>query len=118
MLISFTCALTCVFSMFVCFLELLLMQLHADLCADLSDYLNLMTETVVYRKLLGKASIKLSKTSKLIAVIILFYFMFVCCQFISFIIFLQSSLQLFIILISLSVQSMMKLEFNSLILFI
>src|SRR5213083_1558145 len=102
--------------MFVCFLELLLMQLHADLCADFSDCLNLVTETVVYRKLLNKASAKLSKTSKLTAVIILFYLMSVCCQSTSSTIFLQSLLQLSIILVSLSVQLMTKLEFNSLIL--
>src|SRR5436189_1735561 len=102
--------------MFVCFLELLLMQLHADLCADFSDCLNLVTGTVVYRKLLGKASVELSKTSKLIAVIVSFYFMSVCCQSTSFTIFLQSSLQLSIVLVSLSVQLMTKLEFNSLIL--
>src|SRR5438034_5238019 len=116
MLISSVCVLTCVSSMFVCFLELLLMQLHADLCADSPGCLNLMTETVVYRKLLGKASAELSKTSKLIAVTILFYFMSVCCQSTSSIIFLQSSLQLFIVLVSLSVQSVAKLEFDSLVL--
>src|SRR5216117_2946631 len=116
MLISFTCALTCVSSTFVCFLELLLTQLHADLCADLSDCLNLVTETVVYRKLLGKASAELSKTSKLTAVIISFYLMSVHCQFTSSTIFLQSLLQLFIVLVFLSVQLIMKLEFNSLIL--
>src|SRR2546429_9016350 len=116
MLISFICALTHVFSMFVCFLELLLTQLHADLCADLSDCLNLMTETVVYRKLLSKASVKLSKASKLTAVIISFYLMSVCCQSTSSTIFLQSLLQLSIVLVSLSVQSVVKLEFNSLVL--
>src|SRR5216117_114841 len=102
--------------MFVCFLELLLTQLHADLCADSSDYLNLMTETVVYRKLLSKASAELNKTSKLIAVIISFYFMSVCCQFTSSTIFLQSLLQLSIVLVSLSVQFVVKLEFDSLVL--
>src|SRR5438034_813053 len=116
MLISFTCALICVSFMFVCFLESLLMQLHADLCVNFSDCLNLMTETVVYRKLLSKASAELSKTSKLTAVIISFYLTSVCCQSTSSTIFLQSSLQLFIILASLSVQSVMKLEFDSLIL--
>src|SRR5947208_9676136 len=116
MLISFICALICVSFMFVCFLELLLIQLHADLCADLSDCLNLMTETVVYRKLLGKASAELSKTLKLITVIISFYLMSVHCQSTSSTIFLQSSLQLSIVLVSLSVQLIMKLEFNSLIL--
>src|SRR5438034_4833851 len=102
--------------MFVCFLELLLMQLHADLHADFSDCLNPVTETVVYKKLLGKASAELSKTSKLTAVIISFYFMFICCQSTSSTIFLQSLLQLSIVLVSLSVQSVVKLEFNSLIL--
>src|SRR2546421_4237471 len=116
MLISFTRALTCMLSTFVCFLELLLMQLHADLCADSSDCLNLVTETVVYRKLLGKASVKLSKTSKLTAVIISFYLMSVCCQSTSSTIFLQSLLQLSIVLVSLSVQLVVKLEFNSLVL--
>src|SRR5881396_4053394 len=116
MLISFTHVLICAFSTFVCFLELLLTQLHADLCVNLSDCLNLMTETVVYRKLLGKASAELSKTSKLTAVIISFYLMSVCCQSTSSIIFLQFSLQLFIVLVSLSVQSVVKLEFDSLIL--
>src|SRR5881396_2470159 len=101
--------------MFVCFLESLLMQLHADLCADSSDCLNLVTETVIYRKLLGKASAELSKTSKLIAVIISFYLMSVHCQSTSSTIFLQSFLQLFIVLVSLSVQFVVKLEFDSLI---
>src|SRR5437762_327994 len=32
------------------------MQLHADLCADFSDCLILITETVIYKKLLIKAS--------------------------------------------------------------
>src|SRR2546429_6310110 len=114
MLISFTHVLTHVSSMFVCFLELL----HADLCANSPDCLNLMTGTVVYRKLLGEASVKLSKTSKLITVIISFYLTSVCCQFTSFTIFLQSLLQLFIVLVSLSVQLITKLEFDSLILFI
>src|SRR5437667_11705346 len=116
MLISFTCALTRVLSTFVCFLELLLMQLHADLCVDLSDCLNSVTETVVYRKLLDKASAELSKTSKLITVIISFYLISVHCQSTSSIIFLQSSLQLSIVLVSLSVQLVAKLEFNPLIL--
>src|SRR5437773_8282559 len=116
MLISFICVLTHVLSTFVCFLELLLTQLHADLCADFSDCLNLMTETVIYRKLLNEAFAKFSKTSKLITVIISFYFIFVCCQFTSSTIFLQSSLQLFIVLVSLSVQSVVKLEFDSLVL--
>src|SRR5437667_10390892 len=105
MLISFTCALTRVLSTFVCFLELLLMQLHADLCADFPGCLNLMTETVVYRKLLNKASVKLSKTSKLTAVIISFYLISVYYQSTSSTIFLQSFLQFSIVLISLSVQS-------------
>src|SRR5437762_2269054 len=116
MLISFTHALICVLSMFVCFLELLLMQLHADLCADSPGCLNLVTGTVVYRKLLSKASAELSKTSKLITVIISFYLMSVHCQSTSSTIFLQSLLQLSIVLVSLSVQLVMKLEFNSLIL--
>ena len=102
--------------MFVCFLESLLMQLHADLCADSPGCLNLMTETVIYRKLLNEASVKLSKTLKLTAVIISFYLTSVCCQFTSSTIFLQSSLQLSIILVSLSVQLVVKLEFDSLIL--
>src|SRR5438034_8606242 len=102
--------------MFVCFLEPLLTQLHADLCADLPDCLNLVTGTVVYRKLLNKASAELSKTSKLTAVTVSFYLMSVCCQSTSSTIFLQSFLQLSIILVSLSVQSVVKLEFNSLIL--
>src|SRR5205809_7187799 len=118
MLISFTHALTCVSSMFVCFLELLLTQLHADLCADLSGCLNSMTETIVYRKLLSKASAELNKTSKLITMIISFYLMFVCCQSTSSIIFLQSFLQLSIVLVSLSVQSVAELEFDSLVLLI
>src|SRR5216117_3838684 len=118
MLISFICVLICVFSTFVCFFELLLTQLHADLCVNLSDCLNLVTETVVYRKLLNKASVELSKTSKLTTVIISFYLMFVCCQSTSSTIFLQSFLQLFIVLVSLLVQLITKLEFNSLILFI
>src|SRR5437667_2676738 len=92
------------------------MQLHADLCADLPGCLNLMTETVVYRKLLDKASIKLSKTSKLITVIISFYLISVCCQSTSSTIFLQSFLQLSIVLVSLSAQLIAKLEFDSLIL--
>src|SRR5213083_1410578 len=79
-LISFTHALTHASSTFVCFLELLLMQLHADLCVNLSDCLNSVAETVVYRKLLGEASAKLSKASKLITVIISFYLTSVCCQ--------------------------------------
>ena len=118
MLISFTHALTHAFSTFIHFLELLLTQLHVNLCVNLSDYLNLMTETVVYRKLLSETSAELSKISKLIAVTISFYLMSVHCQFISSTIFLQSFLQLFIILIFLSVQSVVKLEFDSLILFI
>src|SRR5947207_11561270 len=116
MLISFICALTHVFSMFVCFLGLLLTQLHADLCADSPDCLNLVAGTVVYRKLLGIASAELSKTSKLTAVIISFYLMSVCCQSTSSTIFLQSFLQLSIVLVSLSVQSVVKLEFDSLVL--
>src|SRR5881396_1813205 len=102
--------------MFVCFLESLLMQLHADLCADLSDCLNSVAGTVVYRKLLDEASAELSKTSKLTAVIISFYLTSVCCQSTSSTIFLQSLLQLSIVLVSLSVQLVAKLEFDSLIL--
>src|SRR5947207_9819474 len=101
MLISSTRALIHASLMFVCFLELLLMQLHADLCADPSGCLNPVAETVVYRKLLGEASAELSKTSKLITVIISFYLMSVCCQSTSSIIFLQSPLQLSIVLASL-----------------
>ena len=116
MLISFICVLSRVLSTFVCFLELLLTQLHADLCVNFSDCLNLMTETVVYRKLLDKASVKLSKTLKLIIVIISFYLISVCCQSTSSTIFLQSLLQLSIVLVSLSVQLITKLEFDSLVL--
>src|SRR5438034_3679728 len=116
MLISFVCVLICVLSMFVCFLGLLLMQLHADLCADSPGCLNLMTETVVYRELLNKASAELSKTSKLITVTISFYLTSVCCQSTSSTTFLQSLLQLSIVLVSLSVQPVVKLEFDSLIL--
>src|SRR5205809_7597168 len=92
------------------------MQLHADLCVNFSDCLNLMTETVVYRKLLSKASVKLSKTSKLITMIISFYLISVHYQSTSSTIFLQSSLQLSIVLVSLSVQLITKLEFDSLVL--
>src|SRR5216117_1525240 len=102
--------------MFVCFLGLLLMQLHADLCADPPGCLNLVAGTVVYRKLLSKASAELSKTSKLTAVIISFYLTSVCCQSTSSTTFLQSLLQLSIILVSLSVQLVVKLEFDSLVL--
>src|SRR5438034_4519734 len=116
MLISSTHALTRAPPTFVCFLGPLLTQLHADLCADPPGCLNSMTETVVYRKLLGEASAKLSKASKLTAVIISFYLTSVCCQSTSSTIFLQSSLQLSIVLVSLSVQSVAKLEFDSLIL--
>src|SRR5438034_8802047 len=116
MLISFARVLTCASPTFVCFLGLLLTQLHADLCANLPGCLNPVAGTVVYRKLLGKASAELSKTSKLTAMIISFYLTSVCCQSTSSTIFLQSSLQLSIVLVSLSVQSVAKLEFNSLIL--
>ena len=92
------------------------MQLHADLCADFSDCLNSVAGTVVYRKLLGKASAELSKTSKLTTVIISFYFISVCCQPTSSTIFLQSPLQLSIVLVSLPVQLIAKLEFNPLVL--
>src|SRR5438034_11816253 len=98
MLISFIHVLIHASLTFVCFLELLLMQLHADLCVNFSGCLNSVTKTVVYRKLLNEASAELSKTSKLTAVIISFYLMSVCCQFTDSTIFLQSSLQLFIIL--------------------
>ena len=77
-----------------------------------------MAGTVVYRKLLGKASAKLSKTSKLITVTVSFYLISVCCQSTSSTTFLQFRLQLSIVLVSLSVQSVAKLEFDSLILFI
>src|SRR5206468_527893 len=73
-------------------------------------------ETVVYRKLLGEASVKLSKTSKLIAVTVSFYLTSICYQSTSSTIFLQSLLQLSIVLVSLSVQLVAKLEFDSLIL--
>ena len=116
MLISFICALTHVSSTFVCFLELLLTQLHTDFCINFSDCLNSVTETVVYRKLLSKASVKLSKISKLIIVIISFYFMSVCCQSTDSTIFLQFSLQLSIVLVFLSIQLIAKLGFDSLIL--
>src|SRR5438034_5828853 len=125
MLISFICVLIHVSSMFVCFLKSLLTQLHADLCANPpgclnlvtgTGCLNLVTGTVVYRKLLDKASAELSKTSKLITVIISFYLMSVHCQHTSSTIFLQSSLQLSIVLVSLSVQLIVKLEFDSLVL--
>src|SRR5213592_4526830 len=116
MLISSARVLTCAPPTFVCFLGPLLTQLHADLCADPPGCLNPVAGTVVYRKLLGEASAKLSKASKLITVIISFYLMSVCCQSTSSTIFLQSSLQLSIVLVSLSVQSVVKLEFDSLVL--
>src|SRR5205809_5243456 len=116
MLISFTHALTHVFFMFVCFLELLLTQLHADLCANFSDCLNSVTETIIYRKLLNEASAKLSKTSKLITVTVSFYLTSVCCQSTSSTIFLQSFLQLSIVLVSLPVQLVAKLGFDPLVL--
>src|SRR5204862_6597927 len=56
------------------------------------------------------------KTSKLTAVIISFYFMSVCCQFTSSTIFLQSFLQLSIVLASLPVQPVVKLGFDPLVL--
>src|SRR5438034_4655479 len=102
--------------MFVCFLGLLLTQLHADLCADPPGCLNPVAGTVVYRKLLGEASAELSKASKLTAVTIPFYLTSVHCQPTSSTTFLQSSLQLSIVLVSLSVQLIVKLEFNSLVL--
>src|SRR5438034_7982390 len=116
MLISFTHILTCAPSMFVCFLGLLLTQLHADLCADSPDCLNPVAGTVVYRKLLGEASAELSKASKLTAVTVPFYLMSVCCQPTSSTTFLQSLLQLSIILASLPVQPVAKLGFDPLIL--
>ena len=116
MLISSTRVLTRAPPTFVCFLGPLLTQLHADLCADPPGCLNPVAGTVVYRKLLGEASAKLSKASKLTTVTIPFYLMSVCCQPTSSTIFLQSSLQLSIVLVSLSVQLVVKLEFNSLVL--
>src|SRR5216117_3346788 len=116
MLISSTRVLTCVPSMFVCFLGPLLTQLHADLCADPPGCLNPVAGIIVYRKLLGKASAELSKASKLTAVIIPFYLTSVHCQPTSSTIFLQSPLQLSIVLASLSVQPVAKLGFNPLIL--
>src|SRR5438034_2019880 len=125
MLISSACVLICASSTFVCFLGLLLMQLHAVLCADPpgclnpvagTGCLNPVAGTVVYRKLLGEASAELSKASKLTAVTVPFYLMSVCCQHTSSTTFLQSSLQLSIVLASLPVQSVVKLGFNSLVL--
>src|SRR5216110_999239 len=116
MLISSTRALTRAPPTFVCFLEPLLTQLHADLYADPPGCLNPVAGTVVYRKLLGEASAKLSKASKLTAVTVSFYLTSVHCQSTSSTIFLQSSLQLSIVLVSLSVQPVVKLEFDSLVL--
>src|SRR5207247_11240415 len=112
MLISFICVLICVSSMFVCFLGLLLTQLHADLCADSSGCLNSVAGTVVYRKLLGEASAELSKASKLTAVTVSFYLTSVCCQSTSSTIFLQSFLHLSIVIVSFSVPLVVKLGFN------
>src|SRR6266487_1407796 len=116
MLISFICVLTHVSSMFVCFLGPLLMQLHADLCADPPGCLNSVAETVVYRKLLGEASAELNKTSKLITVTVSFYLTSVHCQSTSSTIFLQSLLQLSIVLVSLSVWLIVKHGFDPLVL--
>src|SRR5438046_3262751 len=116
MLISSTRVLTRAPPTFVCFLGPLLTQLHSDLCADSPGCLNLVAGTVVYRKLLGEASAELSKASKLTAVTVSFYLMSVHCQSTSSTTFLQSSLQLSIVLVSLSVQLVAKLEFNSLVL--
>src|SRR5205809_6316514 len=116
MLISSTRVLTRAPPMFVCFLGPLLTQLHADLCADPPGCLNPVAGIIVYRKLLGEASAELSKASKLTAVTVPFYLMSVCCQHTSSTIFLQSSLQLSIVLASLPVQPVVKLEFDSLVL--
>ena len=75
-----------------------------------------MAGTVVYRKLLGEASAELSKASKLTAVTIPFYLMSVCCQPTSSTTFLQSPLQLSIVLASLPVQPVAKLGFDPLVL--
>ena len=116
MLIPYTRALTRAPPTFVRFLGPLLTQLHADLCAVPPGCLNPVAGTVVYRKLLGEASAELSKASKLTAVTVPFYLTSVCCQSISSTIFLQSSLQLSIVLASLSIQLIAKLGFDSLIL--
>jgi hypothetical protein len=81
MLISYTHALTHVLFMFVCFLELLLMQLYVNLYISFFDYSNLMTELIVYRKLLSETFTEFSKISKLIAVTVLIFilFLFVAC---------------------------------------
>ena len=115
-LISSTRALTRASSTFVCFLGPLLTQLHADLCADPPGCLNPVAGTVVYRKLLGEASAELSKASKLTAVTIPFYLMSVRCQPTSSTTFLQSPLQLSIVLASLPVQPVAKLGFDPLVL--
>jgi len=115
-LISSTRALTRASSMFVCFLGLLLTQLHADLCADSPGCLNPVAGTVVYRKLLGEASAELSKASKLTAVTVPFYLTSVRCQPTSSTTFLQSPLQLSIVLASLPVQPVAKLGFDPLVL--
>src|SRR5213083_2575278 len=115
-LISSTRALTRVPPTFVCFLGSLLTQLHADLCADPPGCLNPVAGTVVYRKLLGEASAELSKASKLTAVTVPFYLMSVRCQPTSSTTFLQSPLQLSIVLASLPVQPVAKLGFDPLVL--
>ena len=114
--ISSTRALTRAPPTFVRFLGPLLTQLHADLCADPPGCLNPMAGTVVYRKLLGEASAELSKASKLTAVTVPFYLTSVRCQPTSSTTFLQSPLQLSIVLASLPVQPVAKLGFNPLVL--
>src|SRR5436190_12498065 len=125
MLISSTRVLTRAPPTFVCFLGPLLTQLHADLCADPpgclnpvagTGCLNPVAGTVVYRKLLGEASAELSKASKLTAVTIPFYLTSVRCQPTSSTTFLQSPLQLSIVLASLPVQPVAKLGFDPLVL--
>ena len=116
MLISSTRVLTRAPPTFACFLGPLLTQLHADLCADPPGCLNPVAGTVVYRKLLGEASAELSKASKLTAVTIPFYLTSVRCQPTSSTTFLQSPLQLSIVLASLPVQPVAKLGFDPLVL--
>ena len=115
-LISSTRTLTRAPPTFVCFLGPLLTQLHADLCADPPGCLNPVAGTVVYRKLLGEASAELSKASKLTAVTVPFYLTSVRCQPTSSTTFLQSPLQLSIVLASLPVQPVAKLGFDPLVL--
>src|SRR5213592_1523936 len=116
MLISSARVLTRAPPTFVCFLGPLLTQLHADLCADPPGCLNPVAGTVVYRKLLGEASAELSKASKLTAVTVPFYLTSVRCQPTSSTTFLQSPLQLSIVLASLPVQPVAKLGFDPLVL--